>query len=83
MLNTIDGSISLMDMYFPMCGFCGFEMGNGIFPISTSICGFLQNFPVQISQFFNNTGLARQPCWWLGTNKEYFINSTVSTSRSG
>ena len=31
---------------YPINVICGFEMGNCVFPISTSIHGFLQNFPV-------------------------------------
>ena len=44
MLNTINGSIPLMR--FVQLSHVWVRMGNGIFPVSTSIYGFLQNFPV-------------------------------------
>ena len=48
-----------------MCGFCGFEMGNCIFPISTSIHGFVQNFPVLFS-FSTSKQIFKSPKILLG-----------------
>ena len=45
-IPTMEISHSCVLYNFPMCVFWGFEMGYCIYPISTSINGFLQNFPV-------------------------------------